>query len=279
MKRKKISIPCKQCGTEVERFFHAPLPAAGTFCSPECRVKSKGERPRNKKNQRPLRSCVYCEKPNKRKWSNHCSKTCLKNDRMKAKTRMCLCCGKTWSGNRILQKKPKGTASKMLHNAFCSRGCAWKYKGDQADRKARCGKCGKATGKSDVTNCMACKRPPRNTWDGRLFEWASKESRHIPKSWDEKLNAMKRNNLHREAVATVREEKSTAANFKRRRKTAWVDRWNEACSEMILAFDKDRENDRRTDEWARTIHSWVANSRKRILIKQEKLRLRACGQS
>ena len=194
------------------------------------------------------------------------------------KTANCMCCGKTWTGLRLYRKKPKGTASLILHNAFCSRKCAWKFKNSEADRKSRCSVCRKATGVATVSRCGECLLPPAGTWDRKITEWIRLPSEHIPKSWDDKLWAMMSTNRHREAIAVVRELKPKKKR-KSRRRTAWLDKWNEACSEMILQFRQEQKRAGNKDQWTNTLYNWQTNHGKRMRLKEHRLRLKECEQS
>lgn len=194
------------------------------------------------------------------------------------KTSNCMCCGKTWTGLRLYRKKPKGTASQILHNAFCSRECAWKFKNAESDRKSRCSTCRKATGDATVSKCGQCSFPLAGTWDRTFAKWMRLPAEHIPKSWDDKLRAMMSTNRHREAIAVVREAKPKK-NRKSRRRTAWIDKWNEACSEMILQSRREQKRAGNKDQWANTLYNWQTNQGKRMRIKAHRSRLKECEQS
>ena len=104
------------------------------------------------------------------------------------KTSLCMCCGKAWSGHRLYRKNPKTESSKH-HNAFCSRQCAKKYLAWESDKNARCGTCGKATGKNGINLCKQCDQ--RNDWSalGSFASIAWDAFGHEQDPWEKRCNS------------------------------------------------------------------------------------------
>jgi endogenous inhibitor of DNA gyrase (YacG/DUF329 family) len=120
------------------------------------------------------------------------------------------------------------------------------------------------------------KKRAANGWHRVLVNWS--RQRHGPtkeKSWDDKLRSMMMCNRHREALSVV-SELNHKPKQKRRRGTAWVDKWNEACSEMILLFNRKRKNDISRDPWDNKLMNWQGNHRRRVKEKSHRSQLKDC---
>lgn len=240
------------------------------FCSLHCKTEN-GKRLR-------MKACIHCkeefESVNNTKF---CSHKCSADHKRAAASKNCLCCGKTWYRHSISRKKSKHDSSKY-HNCFCSKQCRGRHKTWEANRIARCGKCGKATGDVTVVNCGQCRLPEAGTWERRIAIWMRTTWEHKPKSWDDKLRAMMATNMHREALSVIRETKPNKKQKIRRRSTC-TDKWNEACSKMILQSIQKQNRNKNKDPWTNTLYNWQTNQRKRMRIKEHRSRLKECEQS
>lgn len=115
-----------------------------------------------------------------------------------------------------------------------------------------------------------------NGWHRVLLNWS--RQRHGPtkeKSWDDKLRAMIAGNMHREAISVVAEVIQKPKR-KSRRRSAWIDKWNEACSEMILLFNREQKKEHNKDPWINKLNNWQSNHGTRMRIKAERSRLKDC---
>lgn len=223
-----------------------------------------------------MKSCKRCGLSVKDDRNKYCSVECRYAQMRQNASRMCLCCGKMWYRHEVTRKQSKYKTSRF-HNCFCSRQCAKKYVTWETDRGARCNDCGKATGDGDAVKCEECKLPPLNTWDRLFVQFMNKKHEHKPKSWDDKLSAMIATNMHREAIAKPPRELKLKQKRKTKRRSAWIDKWNEACLEMILNHNRERNKEK--DPWRKKLGNWQTNQKKRMRIKEHRSRLKECEQS
>lgn len=302
--RKKVNRICGICGCQFERFATQKVGATGWICSKECRelraiakrsvkcmvcgvaVKMVGtkvvpkfcgseckEKARLASKTKQCEQCG-CDFIAKQCSVRFCSRSCANESRTKHKERQCLNCGKMHIP--LLVSRSDYAGKHKFSNMFCSRKCSGKYKTWASDRKSKCRSCGKATGNKSVTKCATC--PNRlcfDQWDRVLDVFVSRDYRHMDKTWDVKLNSMINTNRHREAISCTSKVASKKTR-KRRNRTAWVDKWNEACSEMILKHTALEQKTTTADPWRKTLYNWQTNQRKRMRIKKEKSRLKEC---
>lgn len=116
-------------------------------------------------------------------------------------------------------------------------------------------------------------------WYCRIKWWVKQPTIAVLDKWDKKLRSMIGTNRHREAVAKPPSEAKAIQKRKRRRRSAWIDKWNETCSEMILLFNREQKIERKKDPWVNTLAHWMTNHSKRMRIKEHQSRLKDCEQS
>jgi predicted nucleic acid-binding Zn ribbon protein len=116
-------------------------------------------------------------------------------------------------------------------------------------------------------------RKAANEWHRRISSWINQTHKHVPKSWDNKLAAMVGGNKHREAISVV-SESSKKPKRKSRRRSSWIDKWNEACSEMIMLFNREQKMELKKDPWMNTLAGWVSNHGRRMRIKTHQSQLK-----
>ena len=256
---RRLRVHGRDCVCCSLRYVEDSVKARNTgYCSFECKTKHA--------KQTRMCDCRHCGMAfENTSNTTFCSPTCYaKHKRLKA-SRQCLCCGAT------VYRRDRRWAQE-----FCSKRCSMGYRKYESDRKARCSKCGKATGENDVRQCAECRIPKAKTWDRLFVQFLNRKHEYKSKSWDDKLRCMMATNMHREAIAKPQREMKPKQKRKTRRRTVWIDKWNEFCSEMILEHNRDQKKVK--DPWRKKLGNWQTNHAKRMRIKEHRLRSKECEQ-